>query len=51
MAIEDIRTMASLAGTGIVLHRGTDIDLREFRLQDLAVVILLAYGTRRVMTA
>ena len=45
----DLQMLFVLTGTMIVLHRGTDVDIREFQPGDVLAIILVAYGTRQVL--
>jgi len=51
MAANDLRFLFTLAGTALVLHRGTDVDVREFHPGDILAVAFIAYGTKEVLSA
>lgn len=51
MAANDLRFLFTLAGTALVFHRGTDVDLREFAPGDILAIALTAYGTKQVISA
>ena len=50
MSSDDFQTIVAFIGTAAVLQRATAIDLREFRPTDIAVLIILAIGSRRVVS-
>jgi hypothetical protein len=52
MALDNLKMVSAIVGTGIVLHRTTDrVDLTNPQPVDVATVLGLAYVTRMVVSS